>query len=452
MELVLDLHIHSRFSRAVSQKMNPSNMFIWGKKKGINILGTGDFTHPIWFRELKNELVEENEGIYRIKNNNQRSNTDPRFILATELSCIYSESGKVYRIHNLVLAPSFEVVEKINKTLLSHGFNLSSDGRPILGLSSRNLAELLFSIDENIFIIPCHVWTPWFSLYGSRSGYDSIDECFKDYSKKIYAVETGLSSDPSMNWRIKELSNRSIVSFSDSHSLEKMGREATVLRKKDLKLKTTFQEVVSAFKQDPKGNLEIAHTIEFYPEEGKYHFTGHRNCGVSYSPEETKEKGEICPVCHKPLTVGVMHRIDELASEKADNYKLEKDEFGLVWIKDPNKIRPPYISLVPLLEILKEALSSGISSINVLSTYDRLISNFGSELKVLTKTQISEIQKIAGERVAGGIKKVRERDISISPGFDGEFGHVSIWSAVSKKGEDDNNKNGDEDVQLGLGI
>lgn len=431
MELILDLHLHSRFSRAVSQKMNLVNMAVYARKKGIHVLSVADFTHPVWFKEAKGQLEEQSEGLFKLKDQ-QEQDAGPYFLLSVEVSSIYSERGKQHRIHNLIFAPSFLVAEKINRSFLQHGFNLGSDGRPILGISSRNLAELLFSIDSNIVLIPCHAWTPWFSLYGSRSGYDSIEDCFGSYSKNIYAVETGLSSDPAMNWRIKELENRSIVSFSDAHSLEKMGREATVLKSRIRNQESgiseiTYRDIIDAFKRKPDGKLEIAYTIEFYPEEGKYHYTGHRLCGVSYSPSETQIKGTLCPVCKKPLTVGVMHRVDELAHEASENFRLEKDSYGVVWVKDTKGMRPSFVSLVPLLEVLAEALSSGTSSLSVISLYDTLVSYFGSEFGVLLKASLPEIKKIAGDRVSEGIEKVRTRNINIIPGFDGEFGKVEIW-------------------------
>lgn len=459
MELVLDLHLHSRFSRAVSPRMNIPNMYLWGRKKGINILSVTDFTHPLWFSEARRDLDEFNSGIFKLKNQGaalselgvlgQKEFLGPYFMLSTEISLIYSQNGVGHRIHNLVFAPSFEVASKINKKLLGQGFNLSSDGRPILGLSARNLAELLFEIDPKIAIIPCHVWTPWFSLYGSRSGYDRIADCFGEYAKYIFAVETGLSSDPSMNWRIKELETRSIVSFSDAHSLEKMGREATVLRKirnpkseilnktatSDLRIAKsdlTYDNILNGFVRGKERVFEIGYTIEFYPEEGKYHYTGHRLCGISYSPDDDKTKGTICPVCKRELTVGVMHRVEDLAGTESNNFTLLKDKFGVVWIKDPKNKRPSYVSLVPLLEVLSESFNSGAATATVLTVFDRLISHFGSEHEVLFRSEIEKIRELAGNRVAQGIQKVRNRNISIKPGFDGEYGRVSIWDKDEK--------------------
>ena len=471
MELVLDLHLHSRFSRAVSQRMNLANMYIWGRKKGINILSIADFTHPIWFREARSQVEDIHSGIYRLKDRKhaeqelgpliQKEFIGPYFMLSTEVSSIYTENGVPHRIHNLIFAPNFETAGKINGTLTRMGFNLSSDGRPILGISSKNLAKVLFEIDKKIAIIPCHAWTPWFSLYGSRSGYDSIVDCFGEFSKYIFAVETGLSSDPSMNWRIQELDTRSIVSFSDAHSPEKMGREATVLRPKANSQKPrasdiTYDNILNSFVRGHERIFEIGYTIEFYPEEGKYHYTGHRLCKVSYSPEEDRTKGTICPSCHRPLTVGVIHRVEELANNGSNNFKPRSDEFGVIWMEDtrpsgPEALkgrRPPYVSLVPLLEILSECLQSGVSSGTVLTMFDRVVNHFGSEHEVLFRVPITEIRNVGGDRVAQGVEKVRARNIKIVPGFDGEYGKVSIWN---EEGESERGKP-QEKTQLGLGF
>src|SRR3990167_4994861 len=313
MEVIADLHLHSKYSRAVSQSMTLPIMAQFARQKGLKLLTTGDWTHPVWLREIKNQLQEVDQGIYSLKMDDERlkiDENDPRFILSVEVSSIYSQGGKVRRIHCLLFAPSIEVAEKMNQELVKRGCNVSSDGRPIVGLTPPNILEILIGIDEKSFLIPCHVWTPWFSLYGSMSGFDSIDECFGDYSKYIYGVETGLSSDPSMNWRIKELEKRSILSFSDSHSPMKMGRESTVFELQQL----TFDNIKKAIMRSSAKD-KIAYTVEFYPEEGKYHYTGHRNCKIVYSPKDTKEKGKICPVCHKNLTVGVMERVEALANE-----------------------------------------------------------------------------------------------------------------------------------------
>lgn len=400
MELIADLHFHSKYARAVSQQMVIPEIAKWAKRKGIGLVTTADFTHPLWLRELKENLDEVGDGIYRYKDEPK----DVLFLLTTEISSIYSQKGRGHRIHNLVFAPNFGIVEKINEQLRAYGIKLLSDGRPTTGLSSIELCELVFSVSRDCLIIPAHIWTPWYSLYGSNSGFDSIEECFGKFSDQIYAIETGLSSDPAMNWRIEELDSRSIVSFSDAHSPQKLGREATVF---EIPKQFNYQDIKNAIQEQ-----KIAYTIEFYPEEGKYHYTGHRNCEVKQSPEETKKLGSICPVCGKQLTVGVMHRVEELAKRPADYQP---------------KNRPPYRMLVPLMEILSEALGSGVSSQIVETGYNRLTERFTSEFNVLLKTDPLEIAKIAGEKVAQGIKKVREREIVVDPGYDGVFGTVRIW-------------------------
>lgn len=459
-ELVLDLHIHSKYSRAVSPRMTFPNMYQWARRKGINILSVTDYTHPLWFKEARNLLIEVNEGIYKLKDEDklkselgaigQSDFLGPYFMLSVEVAAIYTENGRGHRIHNLIFAPNFTVAEKINAELLRRGFNLSADGRPTLGsFSTKNLLEMLYSIDKKIALIPCHVWTPWYSLYGSRSGYDHLAECFGDYSKYIFAIETGLSSDPAMNWRIKEFDSRSIVSFSDSHSLEKIAREATVIvpvdsnariKEKDI----TYSNILNSFIRGKERLFKIGYTVEYYPEEGKYHYTGHRNCKIIQTPEETKLNGSICPVCHQPLTVGVLHRVEELANSPANNFKYETDENGTVWVVDPKNLRPKYVSIVPLLEILGEALNIGIQTIPVMSMFTNLTEEFGSELEVLLRANLDEVRKLGGRKVAEAIGKVRSRNISIKPGFDGEYGKVSIWS------EEVENK--DEKTQMGLGI
>jgi len=319
----------------------------------------------------------------------------------------------------------------MNQELVKRGCNVTSDGRPIVGIKPPDLLEILMGIDEKSFLIPCHVWTPWFSLYGSMSGFDSIEECFGDYSKYIYGIETGLSSDPSMNWRIKDLQSRSILSFSDSHSPMKMGRENTVFQIKNNKLNLksfNYDDIRLAIMQDHKAKLKIGYTTEFYPEEGKYHYTGHRNCKVVYSPKDTKEKGTTCPVCGRGLTVGVMERVEALASS-AENISSKPGKSGIAWIMDPTKNHPPFAKLVPLNEIIAEVLSSTPASLKVKSMFDNLTERFGSEFEILLKTPIDEIAKFAGDAMAEAILQVRNGDIFIEPGYDGEYGIVKIKSS-----------------------
>lgn len=435
-------------------------MFLWGRMKGLNLLSVSDFTHPIWLREARAQLVEVNSGIYKLKNEKelikelptatQNESLSTYFLLSTEVSSIYSEGGQVRRIHNLILAPSFEVVMKINQAFLSRGFNLSSDGRPILGISSTNLMELLLGIDNKIAIIPCHIWTPWFSLYGSKSGYDRIEDCFGKYAKRVFAVETGLSSDPTMNWRINELENRSIVSFSDAHSMQKMGREATVLLAKDERPiaedQITYDNIMNGLVPNRERVFKIGYTIEFYPEEGKYHYTGHRNCNIVQTPSETKKNGEICPVCGRGLTVGVMHRVEDLANSPEKNYIEKKDKFGTVWMEDKNNKRPKYVNLVPLLEVLSESLGAGVGTQTVDSMFQKLLTDLGTEHEILLRSSLKEIESIAGSRVAEGIEKVRSRNIHIVPGYDNTYGVVEIWDREKKEKKEIKKENS----QMGL--
>ena len=422
MKIIADLHIHSRFARAVSPQMTLPVISSWAKRKGIDLVATGDWTHPVWFRELKSELIEAGEGVYREKN---ASADDPLFLLSTEISSIYSQGGKTRRIHTLIFAPNFKAVEKINKELIDRGANLLSDGRPIIGLSARTVAEIALAADERCLVIPAHAWTPWFALYGSKTGFDSIDECFGDLAKHIYAIETGLSSDPAMNWKVEELTKRAIVSFSDAHSPRKLGREATVFELNKANYESVRKAIVGGTSN------KIISTIEFYPEEGKYHYTGHRKCKIIYSPKEAKKKGTACPVCGKLLTVGVMSRVESLASLDIET-ESKTDEYGTRWIKDKKGKRPPYAMLVPLLEILSEALSVGVTSQKVSIAYEQLVHSLGNEFKVLLETKLSDIERIGGSRVAEGVGRVRSGDIVIKPGYDGVFGEVTIW----KEGED----------------
>jgi len=425
MSIIADLHLHSKYSRAVSQKMDLKEIAFWAQKKGINLVSTADWTHPLWFREIKENLAEDTPGIFKLKDG---SFPQIKFILSTELSSIYSQNEKVHRIHNLVFAPSINAAEKTIKKLQEAGVNLIADGRPTLGISCKNLLELLLSVDENIFLIPCHVWTPWFSLYGSKSGFDSIEEAFGNYSKYIYAVETGLSSDPVMNWQIEELKNRSIISFSDAHSGQKLGREATVFIPNSHNFSGIFNyyDIIKAFRQEKDGRLKIGYTIEFFPEEGKYHWSGHRACQIRYSPKDIKEKGEICPVCGKQLTIGVENRVLALSQKilTIEDLVFLKNKYDVTFVYDPEKKRPPFVSLVPLLEILQEINQSPAKAEK---EYEKLIENLGPEFEILLKKSYDEIEKIGGQKLRLAIEIVRRRKVFVDPGYDGVFGVVKIF-------------------------
>lgn len=428
---VADLHIHSRFSRACSPQLNVPNLASWAKLKGIDLMGTGDFLHPLWFAELKSQLKEDGSGFLTYQ-----QNPEVKFILTVEVASIYSHKGAVRRIHNVIILPSFAAAEKLQQNLLAKKANLSSDGRPIVGIPSKELLRLCLEIEPKTVFIPAHIWTPWFGVFGSQSGYDSLQDCFEDLTQYIYGIETGLSSDPAMNWRVEELDNRSIISCSDAHSLPNLGREATVFG-------ADLQAGYEGFLGDMK-EQKLVGTIEFYPEEGKYHFTGHRNCNIKYSPEDTKAKGTKCPVCGRPLTVGVMERVEALAARSSNDLELEKQQ-GMIKSKAFPK-RAGYKMLVPLLQIIAEAFETVPTTQKVISEYKKLVAALGSEIKVLTKVSILEISKVAGSKIAEGVDKARRGDLVIDPGYDGVYGVVKIW-----RSDEDQTKDGDEETpQLGL--
>lgn len=422
MRFIADLHIHSKYSRATSPNMTLKELDRWADDKGILVMGTGDFTHPKWIQEIKNKLKQAEPGLFKLKKEFKRKTlkgtfAETRFILSVEISSIYSKGGKCRRIHNLVFAPDIKTVEKINTQLGKIG-NLKSDGRPILGLDAEKLAEIIFNINPNAAIIPAHAWTPWFSIFGSMSGFDSIEECFGKYAKNIFAIETGLSSDPAMNWRLSKLDNIALISNSDSHSAQKIGREANIF---DTEL--SYQGIMEAIKsRDPK---KFIATVEFFPEEGKYHYDGHRLCGIVFSPEETKKRDGICPKCGKKLTIGVMNRVDKLA----DRPKIKTD-FKNSFHSYGN--RTPYCNLVSLTQIIAEARGIGIASKKVKTEYENMIKKFGNELKILMEVNLKELNYFADNKIVEGIKLVREGILKIQPGYDGEYGEVSIFNDEEK--------------------
>lgn len=417
MQIVADLEVHSKYARAVSPQMTLPTIAAWADKKGIDLVGTGDFTHPLWEKELENQLEEAEEGIFRLKNGRSIA----KFLLTSEISCVYSHLGKVRRVHMLVFLPTFATVRQFNSRLQSRGAKLLADGRPTVGLSLAQVAQMALEVDKDALLVPAHVWTPWFGFYGANGGYDSLTQAYGDLAKYIPAVETGMSSDPAMNWRIAELDKRQIVSFGDAHSPLNLGRETTTFEL----TKLSYSTLTDAFWG--RGGQKVGYTIEFYPEEGKYHYTGHRNCKVVHSPKDSKQKGLICPVCGRRLTVGVMHRVEELASRPEIIPKRKTDGLGVCWYQHPSGKRPDFIRLVPLDEILAEAYQVGAGSVRVLKGYEGLVSHFGSELAVLLRTPLAEISHTVGERVARAVAKVRKGDITINPGYDGIYGTVKIW-------------------------
>lgn len=454
MDIVADLQIHSKYARAVSLHMELPYIAQWCRRKGIGLIATGDWTHPLWMNEIKQNLEEEGTGLLKLKGKRLKAKDkeyDPRFLLSGEVSCIYSQGGKGRRIHNLIFSPSIEVSEKINKELTKRGCNLLSDGRPIIGISSIEFADICLSVSEDCLIIPAHAWTPWFGMYGSESGFDSIEECFGKFSPYIYAIETGLSSDPAMNWRIGELDNRSIVSFSDAHSGAKLGREATVFNLSELSYAAVKEAIKGSQGSENRGQESgisgqekklrpntrslipntIAYTIEFYPEEGKYHFSGHRNCHVKQDPSETKNLGTVCPVCGKKLTIGVMHRVAQLSKRDEKSLKLCQKSIPEIGIpgtySETFPRRQPFVKIVPLQEIIAESFGASVTSQKVQDEYNKVTDYFNGEFTALLHANISDIVKSFGSRIGEGIDKVRRGDIRVDPGYDGVFGVVKIW-------------------------
>jgi len=406
MQFVADFHIHSKYSRATSRDMDLEHLDKWAQIKGIKVLGTGDFTHPEWFKNLKEKLEPAEPGLFKLKQPALNQEGDyTRFILTTEISCIYSKKNRVRKIHIIIFVPSLEMANKINASLGWIG-NLKSDGRPILGLDVKELTKIVLNVSPECLIVPAHIWTPWFSLFGSRSGFDSIEECFDNYSSYIFAGETGLSSNPAMNWRLSALDRICLISNSDSHSPQKIGREANVF---DTEI--SYKAILEAIKKkDPQ---KFLYTIEFYPEEGKYHYDGHRLCGISLSPTETKKYNGICPNCGKPLTIGVLNRVEELA-DRAEGSK-------------PEKVIP-FKSLVPLEEIIADALGVMPGTKQVEQEYKNLIGKFKNEFNVLISASLPELESATLSEIAEGIIRVREGKVFIEPGYDGVYGKIKIFS------------------------
>lgn len=420
MRVISDIHIHSKYSRACSKDLTPENLDKWAKIKGVNLLGTGDFTHPLWLAELKTDLEEAESGFYKLKNATPATSPQPsprqgrgedfvRFVLSSEVSCIYSQGGKLRRVHLVLVLPTFEAVEKFNKSLLAQGGKLGSDGRPILGMTSQEVLKYLLDAEAGALMIPAHAWTPYFGIFGSKSGFDSIEECFGDLTKHIYAFETGLSSDPEMNWRYSGTDKFTIVSSSDAHSLSRIGREANVMEIPEAEF--TYKEFHRIIKE--KDLQRFKFTIEFFPDEGKYHWDGHAACGFSCPPEQTKKlKGE-CPKCGKKLTIGVEARLEELADRPE----------GFV---PANAI--PQKHLVPLEEVLADCFAVGAKTKKVQDLYSQLVNAAGNEFAVILDLPVAEIEKLAGQVVAEAIKRVREEKVQKVAGYDGVYGIIKIFT------------------------
>jgi uncharacterized protein (TIGR00375 family) len=420
MKFIADLHLHSKYSRATSQNMEVKTLALWAKRKGIKLLGTGDFTHPLYFLDLQTKLAPLGNGLFVLKEDPEGTH----FILTVEVNNMYRQGGKSRRIHTLIFAPSFEVAERINTRLSKYG-KTGSDGRPIFGFSAKDLLKMILDLSPECLLVPAHAWTPWFSIFGANSGFDSIQECYEEESRNIRAIETGLSSDPEMNWRLSALDEITLISNSDAHSPGKIGREANVF---DCDL--SYAEVTGAIRRkDPR---RLLYTIEFFPEEGKYHYDGHRNCKVLFSPRETRKHKNLCPVCGKRLTVGVMNRVEELADRPE----------GAV---SPKAI--PALHTVPLDEIIAEALGVGPNASSVEKEYLRLVEKGGSEFNILLELSPEELSSFTPPNILEGILRVREGRLRITPGYDGVFGKVEIFSPAERGKEMDP---GGEHRQMGL--
>ncbi|HEY1835694.1 MAG TPA: endonuclease Q family protein [Candidatus Saccharimonadales bacterium] len=418
MELIVDLHVHSHYSRATSRNCTIEGLYFWGKKKGINVIGTGDFTHPEWFAEFREKLEPAEGGLFKLKSEfaDEIDKTLPPsvcdnlilFVPSVEIATIYKKGERVRKLHQLIIMPSFEAVSRLNAQLERIG-NLKADGRPILGLDSKELLSLSLEADKDALYIPAHIWTPWFGMFGSKSGFDSIVEAYEDLALEIRVIETGLSSDPAMNWRLKQLDGLAIISNSDAHSPQKLGREATVVN-----CNPSYADVIGAIKTN---DARLAGTIEFFPEEGKYHHDGHRTCNIKFSPEETKAHNGICPVCGKPLVVGVDYRVDELADRAPEDEKPTKTV--------------EYI--VPLTEVVAEL--HGMKSTSgkpVVVAYDNLIAELGGEFGILRKISLDAI-KAYSPQVALAVERIRTNQVYKSPGYDGVYGTIKVFKDARER-------------------
>ena len=408
-----DLHIHSKYSRATSSDCVPAMLELWAKRKGISLLGTGDFTHPAWRQMLNEQLTETGDGLYRLKEEFAAKDplappdaAEPQFVISGEISSIYKQGGRVRKVHSVILLPSLAAAERLSKKLEAIG-NIHSDGRPILGLSARDLLEITLDVCPDSVFIPAHIWTPHFSLFGANSGFDTIEECFSDLTPHIHALETGLSSDPPMNWRLSALDRYTLVSNSDAHSPAKLGRELNLIEGAP-----SWAGLKRALEQGVKGGFHS--TVEFFPEEGKYHFDGHRNCSVCIGPDEAVKLGGICPVCGKKMTPGVYHRVIELADRPEGCEKPEN--------------AAPFVRLVPLAEVVASVAGVSAASQKAQARYEALIHALGSELTILRELPAEEIERVAGKAIAEGIRRMRAGEIELSPGFDGEYGKVTLMT------------------------
>ncbi|HNY71445.1 MAG: hypothetical protein KBH86_01035 [Syntrophorhabdus sp.] len=414
MRFIADLHIHSKYSRATSRDMSPEVIWKWAQIKGIGVVGTGDFTHPGWLKELSEKLEPAGEGLFKLKKEHELNDVpdscraEVSFILSSEISSIYRKNGRTRKVHSLILVPGFSDAARINLSLSRIG-NLNADGRPILGLDALDLLKIVKEASPSAIFIPAHAWTPHFSVFGAASGFNSLEECFENYAPHIKAIETGLSSDPPMNWRVSALDTINLISNSDAHSPAKMGREANIF---DTDM--SYNSIASAI-ETRQGFLG---TIEFFPEEGKYHYDGHRACGVSLSPEETIQNNYLCPKCGRRVTVGVLHRVEKLA-DRPSGYK-------------PHNATP-YFPLIPLTELIACTLGLGVTSKAVEMEYHRLIVTFGNEFSILMDAPITRNTQRNWGLIGEAIRRMRSGNINVSSGYDGQYGKINIFNAGERE-------------------
>lgn len=410
-----DLHVHSRYSLATSRDCDLEHLALWAQKKGIRILGTGDFTHPAWRAEIREKLEPAEPGLFRLRPELRADHAPPaacqapvRFVLSAEISTIYKKDERTRKVHHLVYAPDFQTADRMAERLSRIG-NLASDGRPILRLDSRHLLEIVLESGPDAFLIPAHVWTPWFSVLGSRSGFDSVSDCYSDLAHHIFALETGLSSDPPMNWRVSALDRFRLVSNSDAHSPSKLGREATA-----------FEAPFDYFglRRALQTGEGYVGTVEFFPEEGKYHLDGHRKCNVRLTPHETSAYNGLCPQCGKKVTVGVSHRVDELA-DRAE--------------ATPPPTAGDVKSLIPLPEVLAEVCGSSSKSKTVQALYEKMTALLGPELSILMNVPLDDIRVTSSTLVAEAVKRLRAGNVTREAGYDGKYGSIRLFSDAELK-------------------
>lgn len=414
------MHVHSRYSRATSKNCDFEGLYEWGKLKGINIIGTGDFTHPGWFAEMREKLEPAEAGLFRLREG-LAAEIDKklplsvrgqiiRFVPSVEIATIYKKGERVRKLHQLIILPSFESVSELDARLERIG-NLKADGRPILGLDSKELLRHALDTDPRALYIPAHIWTPWFGMFGSKSGFDSIQEAYDELAPEIRAIETGLSSDPAMNWRVANLDGLAVISNSDAHSPQKLGREATVI-----KSGLSYDEIVGAIKSN---DARLVGTIEFFPEEGKYHYDGHRDCGVRFSPAETRMNNGICPVCNKPLVVGVENRLDELAERPED-------------FMPKNAKRVEYI--IPLAEIIAELHGTkSTAGKAVTAQYHAVLDRLGDEFSVLRNIDLAAIEAAGFPLLKLAIERLRAGNVVREPGYDGVYGTIKVFKDAAER-------------------